>query len=116
LAFPLAVRKWPGTIVPAQWLAHRTLPLYVLHFPVVAALSLSARNAASPWLTQSAVVAALYPLLMTAAVTLLCLLLHRLLLAGGLGWLFEPPMKSWRRSPSLPARADEAPAAPAACR
>jgi uncharacterized membrane protein YcfT len=102
LAIPLAARRWPRLLPPAQWLAARTLPLYVLHFPLVALLSLMARRLTSPAMAQSPLFAAVYPLLMTAAVASLCLLLHRLLLGGGFGWLFDPPMKSPAR-PSQPA-------------
>jgi uncharacterized membrane protein YcfT len=70
------------------WLGRRTLPVYVLHVPVLAAVHhLLARLGVAP----AGVVA---PLLVTAVVTAGSLLVHAVLLRAGLGVLFAPPRRS----------------------
>lgn len=76
-------------------LGRRTLPVYVLHMPVLAVwhhlpgLTLDV-GGATGW-----VLAALYPVAVAVAVTVVSLGLHRLLLALGLPWLFTLP--AWVR-------------------
>jgi peptidoglycan/LPS O-acetylase OafA/YrhL len=73
------------------WLGARTLPIYLLHFPVVAALGLLTRAVFEDVLAPSALAAVLYPLVVTAASVLLSLLLHRSIRSLGCNWVFEMP-------------------------
>lgn len=75
-AVPLSRFGWLTAI------GQRTLPVYVLHLPLVALAGL-----VSPHLGGSAVLAAAYPLLVTALVVAACLALHRVLPAA----LFTAP-------------------------
>ncbi len=103
---PLAVRlvaaasgtRWFGT--PAAALGKRTLPVYVLHVPLLSLLHhvvVPVREGAGtlPAAAGPDVVGLLgwlaYPALATAAVTAACLGLHALLVRAGLGFLFQLP-------------------------
>lgn len=103
LGVPLAVRAsrtladLPRVGEAAARLGRRTLPVYVLHMPVLAVvhhlpgpaqlLSVTAERlpAAAP------VVVAAYPVLLTVVVTAVSLALHRALVAAGLTGLFTLP-------------------------
>jgi uncharacterized membrane protein YcfT len=94
------VARWApaGTVMAA--LGRRTLPIYVLHMPLLALAHrlllgpLSNSGPAQPML------ALVEPLMMTAALVLACLGLHRAFQAMRAGWLFDLP-----RRRSTPARA-----------
>lgn len=82
---------------PLAALGRRTLPVYVLHLPLVALAHLAAPH----WVpTGSLVVAAAYPALVTALVVAACLLLHVGLERVGARWLFSAP--GARRARSAP--------------
>lgn len=69
-------------------LGRRTLPVYVVHLPLVA----FAHGASARWVpTGSLWAAALYPVLATVLVVGASLALHRVLLRVGGRWLFEAP-------------------------
>lgn len=95
LALSLTARHLPVLAGVGRWLGRRTLQIYVLHFPLVACLSLAAGRLAPPALAQRALFAWLYPPAMTAVAAGLSLLLLWLLLRLGLGLLFAPP--DWER-------------------
>lgn len=77
----------------AAFVGRRTLPIYVLHVPLLAVLH-AATVASAPEATSTAwtVTMALYPLLATVAVAAACLLLHEVLLRAGGGALFRLPV------------------------
>ncbi|TIC79373.1 acyltransferase [Nocardioides sp. GY 10127] len=94
----LAVRGRPARGL--AWLGRRTLPVYVLHLPLLAVavhLPLAAALAAvadAPDLggpLVAAVAAWLAPVVLAAAVVPLTLLAHRALLRAGATWLFAAP-------------------------
>jgi uncharacterized membrane protein YcfT len=77
---------------PAAALGRRTLPVYVMHVPVLSLL----HELVVPLLpqvpgTSAEVFLAVYPLVAAAAVTGACLLLHQLMLQCGLVFLFRLP-------------------------
>ncbi|GAA5150978.1 hypothetical protein GCM10023340_29110 [Nocardioides marinquilinus] len=73
---------------PLARLGRLTLPVYVVHLPLVALLHLASER----WLPTSSVVAALlYPAAATALVLALSLALHRVLVRAGGWWLFTAP-------------------------
>ena len=79
--------------VPGAWVGRRTLGIYVLHWPFVAALTRLGTvhpDWFRPWL-QSQTVVVLYPVVMTGVVIGLCMATERLLRAVGLGVLFDLP-------------------------
>ncbi len=86
LGCALACRASPRTAAVGLWLAQRTLPIYLLHFPVVTALAavvplmLPTRDAAP--------LAVAFPPIATALVVACSLALHAVLMAGRADWLF----------------------------
>lgn len=99
LALAQVVARWRVLRVPGAWIGRRTLGVYVLHWPLVAALTwvgLRYPDVLRPLLSHQVVEVA-YPILITAVVIALCLLLDRALRAVGLGVLFEPPapLRRW---------------------
>lgn len=82
---------------PLAWLGRRTLPVYVLHVPLLALL----HHAPNPlrWAAASvdqhpflaAATAAIYPVVASSAITAGCLVLWNALAAIGLGGLFRRP-------------------------
>ena len=74
------------------WAGRRTLPVYVLHLPVLGALhhvlTVPGVSGSRP---AGLLLAAAYPLVVTALVVAASLALHRVLVTLGLGWLFELP-------------------------
>ena len=101
LAVPLGIRvavamtAWPALADAAGHLGRRTLPVYVLHVPLLALV----HHLPGLLPTDVApVAAALYPLLLTALLIGTSLVLARVLAAGGLGWLLaRPGSTAWRR-------------------
>jgi len=88
------VRSHRGEALVAglAWTGRRTLPIYVLHLPVLGGLHhvLGVPGEEVPRVAGLFVVA-LYPLAVTAAVVTVSLLFHRVLVGLGLGLLFELP-------------------------
>lgn len=80
------------------FLGRQTLPIYILHYPLLAAAGpfLSSWTAKAP----DAVVA-IYPLLLTAALIIVPLILRNGLTRVGLVWLFERPTRSVQSSHQL---------------
>ncbi len=113
LAVPLGIRvavemtAWPALANAAAHLGRRTLPVYVLHVPLLALVH------HVPGLLPADVVpaaAALYPLLLTAVLVGTSLVLARGLAAGGLGWLLaRPGSTAWRRERRHHVVVDQAP-------
>ncbi|WP_238455148.1 threonine/serine dehydratase [Micromonospora sp. ATA51] len=80
-------------------LGRRTLPVYVIHMPVLALLHrLLAGPVAELTGTSRALLVTCYPVLLTAVVLALSLAVHRALLAAGATWLFDLPTR--RRRPT----------------
>jgi fucose 4-O-acetylase-like acetyltransferase len=81
-------------------IGQRTLPIFVLHVPFLAALHWVATNPAEGlWsrLLGSATAAVVYPAVVIAAAIAASLGAHTALQRAGLGWLFAPPIG--RRTP-----------------
>ena len=88
---------------PAAALGRRTLPVYVMHIPVLSLLHAVVVPQLPTALFEgpTLVVAAIYPLVGAAAVTGVCLVLHTVLSRSGLGFLFSLPAgRTVERSPS----------------
>ena len=85
----------------ARYIGARTLPIFVLQFPLLFLtkvwLAQSGATALDGWATQ-----ALYPILAPALVVLLALGLYRVAMAGRLSFLFQAP--SWLVAPARPGR------------
>jgi peptidoglycan/LPS O-acetylase OafA/YrhL len=79
---------------PAAALGRRTLPVYVMHIPVLSLLHevVVPRLPTAPFDGPTLVLAAIYPLVGAVAVTGTSLLLHTVLSRSGLGFLFSLPM------------------------
>lgn len=108
----LGVGRWLG------WLGRRTLPVYLLHLPVIGVLVQLSPQAPLPVAgpvvpggalgavgvgdVVAAAVAVVYPLLVTLLVTAASLAVHHLLRRTGLGWLFALPAPLRRALGSAP--------------
>lgn len=88
------MRRTSGVL---SWLGRRTLPVYVLHMPVLALVHhapvelLGGEGPGAPLLVLG------YPALVTGAVVVACLGLHTGLVRAGLGFLFTLPQPPARR-------------------
>lgn len=82
------------------YIGRNTLPIYVLHLPVLAALNLILIERWMPPL-----LAVLYPVLALVCVVGVCLLIFRLLLSLRLDWLFRVPVRKSSHIPLLRLRA-----------
>ncbi|GIH90721.1 acyltransferase family protein [Planobispora siamensis] len=94
--------RWNALARLLTGIGRQTLPIYVVHMPVLALLGLALAGPLSrlegPWPT---VVAVVQPLVLTGAVTWICLLLHRVLGAAGAGRvLFDMPGRRTERGPA----------------
>jgi uncharacterized membrane protein YcfT len=98
------VTHWAALTRALTSIGRRTLPVYVMHMPILALLHLSLRNliAHLPGTLQLAV-SAVEPAVMTTLVVWICLMLHRILPTT---WVFDLPAKK-------PAPEQAAPSAPA---
>lgn len=84
--------RLPAVGGPLAALGRRTLPIYVIHMPVLALLHLLLHDPISNLGFTGQIIAALcYPAVLSALVIALCLLAHRALLGLGVSWLFELP-------------------------
>jgi uncharacterized membrane protein YcfT len=83
-------------------LGRRTLPIYVIHMPVLALLHepLAGPLAAAAGTGRQYVLAAVHPIAMTALIVALCLLAEKALRGVRAAWLFEVPTVTWVRCPN----------------
>lgn len=88
-----AAARLSGTVVarPLAWLGRRTLPVYVLHMAVLAVVAHLPIGLQLGWAPATGLLAVVYPAVMTGLIALTCLGVHRLLVGGGLGFLFAAP-------------------------
>jgi len=97
----LAVRWGPAERAMSA-VGRQTLPIYVMHPLVIYALiATTAQWRGFDDFVGHPVVASVYPIVVTAAITVLCLGLHRLAVRTGLGSLFGLPAGARRRVESL---------------
>lgn len=75
----LISRSVPWLARPLAAIGRQTLPVYVMHLPIVGAWNALAEGARVDALSANPVVAFLYPFVLTVAVLTLCLGIHRLL-------------------------------------
>ena len=112
LGVPLAIRLVAAACASTRFaraagaLGRQTLPVYVLHVPLLAlvhhlVVQVPALRAL-PEAPAAPVVLAVYPLLATALVTAGCLALHTVLDRVGLGVLFRLPAPSLPTGPKVP--------------
>jgi uncharacterized membrane protein YcfT len=105
------LQRWRWLAVRLESLGQNTLPIYVMHMPLLALFHLAFLHAFSglgpgPQL----VLAVILPPLLTGLLVALCLYLHKGLRAAHAGWLFElpgkrtkatpPPAQSWADAPT----------------
>lgn len=85
---------------PLARLGRQTLPVYVLHLPLVALVHLTSSRLVDDGsaASRSLALAVVYPVVVTAAVAAVCLALHRLLTASGARWMFEAPWETSGRA------------------
>lgn len=76
-----------------SWLGRQTLPIYVIHMPLLAVISVLLQGPLSVLEPRGALAAAIEPIVLTVVITAICLALHRGLSSIGLAWLFERPTR-----------------------
>lgn len=103
LAAAPTVSRIPAIGAGLTWLGERTLPIYVIHMPLVAIAdyALHERLSGASIAVQLTAAVAL-PVVLTALVVAVCLLLDHLLSRDGASWLFNLPRPAM---PSMPWRA-----------
>ncbi|WP_344147982.1 acyltransferase family protein [Nocardioides koreensis] len=87
----VALSRRPAVAGPLAWLGRRTLPVYVLHMPVLALVHHTVTTLDAETVPGLLMAVAGYPLLVTALVAAACLGLHAVLLRARMGFLFELP-------------------------
>ncbi len=86
------VSRWPALGNSLAALGRRTLPIYVIHMPIVALLDWPLYGPLSTMDVRGQLVAAVFePAVLTALVVAICLTLETLLRKAGATWLFELP-------------------------
>jgi uncharacterized membrane protein YcfT len=102
------VSQWAALGNLLATLGRQTLPIYIIHMPVVATIHwlLIGPLSAAPSAVQL-VVALVEPIVLTAGVTAFCLGLHSLLQRARAGWLFDLPGGTTPAAPAPPAPAEE---------
>lgn len=99
LAVPLALRcavvvsTWRRVGRAATFVGRRTLPVYVLHMPVLALAHELLDGTVLPSAAAGAVLAAVHPLAVAAVVTGVCLLVGHAVARGPLWWLLRRPSR-----------------------
>lgn len=97
----LISRSVPWLSRPLAAIGRQTLPVYVMHLPIVGAWNALAQGARVDALSANPVVAFLYPFMLTVAILALCLGIHRLL-APIAPALFGVPARLTRRLLNTP--------------
>jgi uncharacterized membrane protein YcfT len=85
------VARWTTMAAPLAALGRRTLPIYVMHMPLLALLHRSFFAPLSEYGGDREIFALLEPAGLTALLTALCLGIHYGLQKARAGWLFELP-------------------------
>lgn len=80
--------RWPSAVTPLAWIGRRTLPIYILHFPIIAAAGVTSAQFLAPLPPSNPLVSIYAPLLAGIAVGT-SIVLHVLLARIGAGWLFS---------------------------
>jgi uncharacterized membrane protein YcfT len=81
--------EWlPRSVPPLAWTGRRTLPIYILHFPIIAAAGEASVQALGPLPMTHPLVAIFAPTLAAAAVAA-SLVLYQVSVKVGAGWLFS---------------------------
>ncbi|WP_298399371.1 acyltransferase [Sphingobium sp.] len=95
-AFGISLSQMVATrmqiLVPSStWIAHRTLPIYLIHFLILPAVA-----GAATWFLPQALLGSFWlglisPVMLVPPIIATSLVAHRLLLASKCGWLFDLP-------------------------
>jgi peptidoglycan/LPS O-acetylase OafA/YrhL len=80
-------KRLPTLVGPLGWVGRRTLPIYVLHFPIIAAVGVATVRLLGPLPMNHPLVLVYAPALAAGAVAA-SLLLHSVLQRIGGGWMF----------------------------
>lgn len=87
-------RSWAPVSRVLARCGRSTLPIYVMHLPLLALFDLLMRPVMQSLEgSSSEVVAVVEPIVLTVVLVAVCLLLHRLLLKIGARWLFDVPRR-----------------------
>ncbi|MGO3084275.1 acyltransferase family protein [Ancrocorticia populi] len=92
--FSLLSRTLPPLLTVWVLIGKRTLPVYVLHLPILALMNVAMSGVDLPVLLLS-----IYPLVASVFLVAACLALHKMLLLMRLNWLFSLP--SFRQTSSV---------------
>ncbi|CAN5364478.1 hypothetical protein BH10PSE12_BH10PSE12_27780 [soil metagenome] len=87
-----AARCYPGIVSPVSRIGKQTLPVYILHFPIIAVVGLLSIRLLSP-LPAGHFAFQMFAPMLTAIVLVSSLLLYRSICGMGGGWLFHWPVQ-----------------------
>lgn len=80
-------KRFPAVVGPLGWIGRRTLPIYILHFPIIAGVGVASVRLIGALPMNHPFVLIYAPTLAAGAVAA-SLLLHRALQRLGAGWMF----------------------------
>lgn len=92
----MVATRMPRLVPSSTWLAHRTLPIYLIHFLLLPAIAAAIALLAPQTLLGNFWFGMILPVLLVPPIIATSLIAHRLLLAGKCDWLFDLP--AFRRS------------------
>jgi uncharacterized membrane protein YcfT len=91
-----AARVYPGIAGPVGWIGRHTLPIYILHFPIIALAGLFSLSLLSPLPVHHPLLQIYAPLL-TGVALFACVLIYGVIVRmGAAGWLFAYPARDTR--------------------
>lgn len=102
--FSWIAHNFPGLTKPWVVIGRQTLPVYVLHLPLMALMNVALADVELP-----VAVLAVYPLVASALLVIACIGIYRILLMLRLGWAFSMPQKA-RTDVPPPALTEQIPA------
>ena len=94
LCVGLFLRKAPQRTAWLEWIGLRTLPIYLLHFPIIAALGCESIRLAPQWTPDHPLILVYVPLLAGLSVALGLLLYAMIVRAGGARLFMPPPLSA----------------------
>ena len=96
------VPRWPRIAAPLATLGRSTLPIYVMHLPLLAILDRLLRGPLGKVEPKVPLLVAVEPILLVAFLVMLCLWLHNGLRKVGAVWLFELPRRAPKPAGLMP--------------
>ncbi|SEJ94427.1 Uncharacterized membrane protein YcfT [Sphingobium sp. AP50] len=88
----MVATRMPRLVPSSTWLAHRTLPIYLIHFLILPVIAAAIALLAPQALLGNFWFGMIVPVMLVPPIIATSLVAHRLLLAGKCDWLFDLPV------------------------